>query len=200
MYDPDCPIIAEFAAKSPANTFKVGLFVLSTINQHFEYVPGILKNFARYGLDCKNYTRMTKLAIKELSMNQYGIFEEVQAWKDLEFPEHQALRFMVEQRGFGIVKAAFFVQMVLPFCRIGCLDRHNITMYGLRASAFSHKPTSVFGLTSKLNVYIALCEQLGGPAILWNNWCAWLSKLRPQSFASAEAVSQLHVSCILGEN
>jgi len=200
VYNPDALLIADFAAQSPENTFRVGLFVLSTINQHFEYVPGILKNYEKYGIACKNYTRNTKRAIADLITEQETLYRKVQHWKTLPYPEHTALRQMVEHRGFGFVKAAFFIQLVLPHIRLGCLDRHNIAMYGLSPRAFSATPASVHGLTSKVNIYLALCEQLGGSEVLWNNWTHYMSTIRPHVFPSADHVSKLHVQCILGDN
>ena len=200
MYDPDAYTIAAYAAESPEHTFKVGVFVLATINQHFEHVPGILANFKRYGMECKNFTRSQKLSIKQLAAKQQALFDAIAKFRTMKRPEHAALRYMVEYRGFGFVKASFLLQLLIPDIRLGCLDRHNITMYGLSARAFSGIPTSTYGLTSKINTYIKVCENLGGTSTLWNNWCLYLATLRPAAFPTGEAVSKLHVTCILGDD
>lgn len=199
MYNPDAHTIAEFAAQKPENAFRVGLFVISTINQHFERVPFMLDDWAQFGMQSAQYMRWQKKGISELAATQDTLHSQVLAWqKQGKRARHKALRHMVERTGFGVIKAAFYVQLVLPDCGIGCLDRHNLKMYGLSPTAFSAIPTSVSGLTHKINTYLALSDRLGGSESLWNNWCNYLAAIRPHVFACGEEVSRLHVTCMVG--
>ncbi len=199
MYKPDAYTIADFAAEKPENAFRVGLFVISTINQHFEQVPYMLNDYGRNGTLSAQYMAWQKRGIEELAEQQSTLWDNVRAWQRVgKRSRHKALRHMVEYTGFGIIKASFFIQLVLPDCGIGCLDRHNLRLYGLKASAFSSIPTSTAGLTQKINTYLALCDRLGGSASLWNKWCGYVSSIRPNVFPTPESVSRLHVQCILG--
>src|SRR6266850_3845926 len=138
MYNSDAYEIAKFAADKSENAFRVGLFVISTINQHFERVPFMLDDYAQFGLASSQYMRWQKRGISELASEQGSLWENIRSWQKVgKRARHQALRHMVEYTGFGIVKAAFFVQLVLPECGIGCLDRHNLRMYGLSERAFA---------------------------------------------------------------
>jgi hypothetical protein len=198
VYRPDALEIADYAAQSPQNLFRVGLFVISTINQRFEAVPAIMAQYERYGIGVRRYTGLQKRAIKTLAASQGRLFDQMASWKTRgKSQAAYAIRDLVEYPGFGIIKAAFFAQLVLPHADVGCLDRHNLRMYGLAPNAFSRMPTGVLGLTRKINVYLAVCRNLGGSEVLWNNWVMYLAALRPQSFASGEVVSRLHVTCII---
>ncbi len=199
MYKPDAYEIADFAAEKPENTFRVGLFVISTINTHFERVPYMLQDYARTGILSTQYMGWQRRAISELAEQQSTLWANVRAWQRAgKRSRHKALRHMVEYTGFGIIKASFFIQLVLPDCGIGCLDRHNLRLYGLKANAFASIPQSTAGLTQKINTYLALCDRLGGSAQLWDMWCTHISSIRPYAFPTAESVSRLHTICIFG--
>jgi hypothetical protein len=201
MYNPDAYQIADFAAESPINTFRVGLFVISTINQHFERVPYLLADYGQYGAYSRHYMGWQHAAIADLAFRQGELHTQVLSWRDKgKRSRHKALRTMVEYSGFGIVKASFFIQLVLPDCGIGCLDRHNLRLYGLSETAFSSIPQSTSGLTHKINTYLALCDRLGGSESLWDKWCSYVSALRPHVFETADSVSKLHVECITGRD
>jgi len=200
VYNPDALMIADYAAKSPVNTFRVGLFVLSTINQHFEFVPRMMTNYERYGIQSRQFMGWQKVAIRTLALQQDALFAAAQGWrKRRRSAAHYAVRDLIEYPGFGIVKASFFAQLLLPHSGVGCLDRHNLRLYGLSERAFSTVPTSIVGVTRKINTYLALCRELGGSEPLWDRWCGHLAALRPQVFDNVESVSKLHVQCIIGD-
>jgi len=198
VYFPDALRIADYAAESPRNTFRVGLFVLSTINQHFEHVPHMLADYERYGIQSRQYMGWQKIAIRTLALQQDQLFAVAQGWRKRgKSAAHYAVRDIIEYPGFGVVKASFFAQLILPYSGVGCLDRHNLRFYGLSERAFSTVPTSIVGVTRKINTYLALCRELGGSEVLWDRWCHMLATLRPGAFKDAESVSKLHVECIL---
>ena len=198
MYADHVPLIAQFAAEKPANLFRVGLFVQATINQHLEMVPGIIESFDRYNFRTPYLMGWQKRSITTLLDEQERLHAALLQWKKRgKGAAHHAIRDIVELPGFGIVKGAFFAQLVLPYTQVGCLDRHNLRLAGLSERAFSHIPASAEGLTRKINMYLALCTELGGGETLWNRWCRHIAQLRPTVFADAQAVSQLHVDCIV---
>jgi hypothetical protein len=109
------------------------------------------------------------------------------------------IRAVVEMPGFGITKAAFVAQLVLPDAGVGCLDRHHLRRLGLKENLFAYTPVGAEFLTSRIAAYLQLCQVLGGAAVLWDDWCHYLSLLRPKVFPTADSVSKLHVQCIVGE-
>jgi hypothetical protein len=198
MYADHCPLIADFALQKPENLFKVGLFVQCTINQHFEFVPGIIEDFESFGFQTKRLMRWQKHSIKVLLDEQERLHMALLRWRKAgRSGPHKAIRTLVELPGYGIAKAAFFAQLLLPYTHVGCLDRHNLRLAGLAERAFGHTPTSVEGLTRKINTYLGICKELGGSKVLWDTWCNHLAQIRPYVFASGEVVSRLHVECIM---
>ena len=198
MYKEDCPLIANYALQSPANLFRVGLFVQSTIKQHLEQVPRLVASFDRYAFGTKAFMGWQKSALKVLLSEQERLHTSLRKWRRQgRNAPHQAIRTIVELPGFGIVKAAFFAQLLLPWTHVGCLDRHNLRLYGLSETAFKRVPASAEGLTRKINTYLGLCKELGGAAPLWDRWCAHVSQLRPKVFPTPDHVSKLHVQCIV---
>ena len=98
--------------------------------------------------------------------------------------------------GIGIVKAGFILQLCIG--EVGCLDVHNLKMFGFSESSFKFAKTVKQNTAlAKCNLYIETCEKLGGPEFLWNNWCSFIADKYPKHFSSAEEVSQLHVDLIV---
>lgn len=193
MYDTHALTIAQYARQSPDNLFNVGRFVLATVNRHFEDVPQVLRNLDRG--DSRALTGKQKYAIGHLSDVREHLYELASRWTSAD--THVPLRTLALLPGFGLVKAGFFVQLLVYDSPIGCLDRHNIRAYGLKPSAFSTKPkVGSAASTSRINQYISVCRGLGGAKVLWDRWCEYLAALRPKSFPSAEYVSALHVQCL----
>jgi len=197
MYAEDCPRIADFALKSPQNFFRVGAFVQATISQHFEQVPRLMRGLDRDGLECGGFTRNGKNALAALTSEQERLHAMLPFWRESLDGECCVLRELVQLPGFGIVKAGFFAQLLLPWGDIGCLDRHNLRLYGLAENAFARIPASAEGLDKKIRVYLEVCQDLGGSEKLWDAWCHYMAALRPKSFPDAETVSKLHVQCIV---
>jgi hypothetical protein len=192
MYNPDCLQIADWASKKPENLFRVGLFAQCTINQHLEYVPKMMQKYDRYGFDIRSLGAPKERAVRTLLNEQERLFD-VTVYQDI--PLVSRLQAWVEMPGFGIVKAGFVLQLM--GYNIGCLDRHNLRLAGLRNKFFTRVPTSATGLTARLNTYLTLCKTLGGTDVLWDKWCTHVSQIRPKVFPTPDSVSKLHVQCIV---
>jgi hypothetical protein len=197
----DQPRMQRCALESPTNLRQVGLFVQWTIKTHFAYVPAMMQEARIMGRDSKYWNATKRRAYDALTSEAETLWQDMGTWhRRLETEPAQApvlaeaLRRMVERPGVGIVKAGFYVQVVLGDG--GCVDRHNLRQAGLRETAFERIPASAEGLTAKLHTYIQTCAALGGRATRWNQGCPTLSVLRPQSCPTADPVSKLHVTCI----
>jgi hypothetical protein len=197
MYAKHSEMIRSFARISPWHLRQVGLFVQATINQHFEQVPALMADMAETGRECKYFTANKRRAFDALIGEAQNLFDLVKRHDAGDVATVDVLRAIVELPGFGIVKAGFWVQLALG--EVGCLDRHHLRMAGMREGTFTRIPASAEALTTRLSVYVATCEALGGCEKLWDQWCTGMSVLKPQYFPTAEDVSRLHVSCIVQE-
>ena len=203
MYSTDWPQISTFALASPHNLYRVGCFVLATINQHLENVPRIMHIMDTEGRSSKQLSPNTRRGMDALASEAQGLYDDCRAWsRNIVAPPQElaakAIMRLVQLPGFGIVKGAFFVQLVLGIT--GCLDLWKLLRAGLDAKLFSRIPASAEALQTRIVTYVQTVEQLGGSESLWNSWCATLSVERPQRWPDAESVSQFHVTCICGED
>jgi hypothetical protein len=196
MYADDQPVIREFALASPQNLLRVGVFVQATICRRLEQVPATMRDYDNCGLASRQLYANKKRAIDAFAGEAHALHDKlVSDWLD----EEALVRALVEMPGFGIAKAAFVAQLVLPWGDVGCLDRHNLRRLGLNEKLFDRTPAKAEYLTTRIAAYLQLCRTLGGSAVLWDDWCRHLSLLRPKSLPTADHVSKLHVHCILGK-
>ena len=206
MYSTDWPQISTFALKSPHNLYRVGCFVLATINQHLENVPGVLRIMDE-GSSSKQLSPNTRRGMDALASEAQALYDDMCEWahivrnataQDRAFAAEQTIFRMVQLPGLGIVKSAFYVQLVLGIT--GCLDRWNLRRAGLDERLFMRVPASATALRARIATYVATCEALGGSETLWDAWSTTLSVERPKRWPDAESVSQFHVTCICGED
>jgi hypothetical protein len=194
MYSTHQPMIAQYAMQSPQHLFDVGLFVQATINQHLEQCALVMDSLRQDGLDSRFLTATKKRAVVALAAQSQTLYDLVLAYDGSDAALLHLFRTLVELPGFGIVKAGFWLQLVLG--DVGCMDRHNLRLYGLQDKTFSHIPASADGLTAKLRTYMALCASVGSQA-LWDTWCTTVSRLRPRVFPTPDSVSAWHVTCLI---
>ena len=80
--------------------------------------------------------------------------------------------------------------------KVGCLDSHNLEMYGVDKKRFHiNDKLSLVTKTRKIRDYIQVCKDLGGSRSLWNRWCNHIGKKYPNQFNNGYEVSQLHADC-----
>lgn len=98
--------------------------------------------------------------------------------------------------GLGLVKGGFVAQMVRGVS--GCVDSINAALFGIGRKTFDNtvKPRSPATRERNVIKYNALVERLGGTETLWNEWCAHQAKKAPQRYASAFAVSAMHLEAL----
>jgi hypothetical protein len=193
MYNNHCKEITDYAQESSEHLFRVGLFVIATMNRHFELVGRSVESYRTLGGESPWFSRQQHRALHVWQAESIRLHKRVPFWRQM--PVEYALAEVVQLPGVGIIKGAFFLQLL--GCEIGCLDRHNLRYAGLDEKLFNKVPTSIEGLTRRISLYTELCRDLGGSEVLWDQWCAHLATTRPKSFASPEVVSELHVHYIV---
>ena len=194
MYRRDAKIISLFAAESPENTFLVGRFVYMTINQYFERLP---KHIQTAGTllpgKVHHLSRNAKIGIQSWWDHRHAIYDVVHSDRT----EAEKISFLTTLHGLGIIKSAFVIQLTSYGSTVGCLDRHHLHAIGLNRHTFTRLPRLALQRATRILDYVALCALQGGGEALWNTWCTLLSKKRPKSFPTPDAVSRLHVDLIL---
>ena len=102
--------------------------------------------------------------------------------------------------GLGLAKAGFACQLFAGI--VGCLDTHNIKLYGVPMSTLSYNKNAKRDETKarRRQAYLALCERIGGSEKLWRAWCEYKASIAPGNWDNGgESVSALHVECLRRE-
>lgn len=188
-----CNAIAQSGPDALARTVR---FVLATIQQRLETVPEIMRDFEQHG-------SASRFAFGSKSSGLDFLRDNIAA---LDSAAHQALarddmRLLLDVfltvPGLGIVKAGFCAQLFAG--KIGCIDTHNIKLYGIPLSSLKYSYTlQPETQHKKQRQYIELCNALGGSAALWSRWCDYVAQQRPANWASGRAVSRFHIDCVSG--
>ena len=98
--------------------------------------------------------------------------------------------------GINIAKGGFILQLCWGVS--GCMDSVNCKRLGIDQRKL-RIPKTLTGRTKtrKIREYLALIEECGGTATLWDQWCHWLAD-RDATFIDAREVSRRHVEYVQG--
>jgi len=170
------------------------LFVSRSIRNHFYRMPIITEQERTMGVEAPSLQQQIKRdAFEYIKSNRKYLHKILY---DNSLSDAEKLLSMTSIPGIGIVKAGFILQLCTG--KVGCLDVHNLKMFGFSESAFKFsKSVKQNTALAKCNLYIETCEKLGGSRYLWNNWCRFIADKYPKHFTSAEQVSQMHVDLIV---
>lgn len=190
-FDRDAKLVGAWARRDPANFAEVVTFVLLTIQQNIEGTPGALDNVRALGADSPHLWGQKLPGFKYINRHADRILSECEDLARAGLDAYLVLA-LTEIPGLGLVKAGFVAQLV--WCRVGCLDTHNLRRFGLQASAFRlTKGLKLNTALGKARLYVATCEAQGGARNLWNGWCRYVAALRPAVFpGGADQVSRIH--------
>ncbi|MEK9895073.1 MAG: hypothetical protein VW518_01425 [Burkholderiaceae bacterium] len=185
----------EKACKSDINICAEALqFVSRSIRNHFYRMPIITFQENTMGVEAPSLQQQIKReAFEYINANKKFLHKNLYS-NDLSVAEK--ILSMTSIPGIGIVKAGFIVQLCTG--QVGCLDVHNLKMFGLTESTFKFsKSVRQNTALAKINLYIETCQKLGGSEFLWDNWCEFIAKKYPKHFKSAEEISKMHVDLII---
>lgn len=172
-------------------------FVLATIQQQLETVPDIMASFEELEDRSPFAFGSKKRGLKYLRKNVESLYWDAMCVMD---DDEELLKVFLRVPGLGLVKAGFACQLFAG--RVGCLDVHNVKMYGLPRSVLRFekkaKPKTV---SRRVEEYCKLCLQLGGPVELWSSWCEYKAEVSPSVNwpEGGESVSVLHVEACSGK-
>ena len=108
----------------------------------------------------------------------------------------EAVYFVMQVPGLGMVKASFVLQM-LGF-NVACLDSHNLKRLGLDIKEMK-VPNTLRPETKikKITKYVKL-TRIKGTEFWWDTWCHYVAgNIANKALATGEAVSEFHVKCVI---
>jgi len=195
----------RFALQSANNLLLVITMVSLSIQQNWLSVGVQLKDVMLNGSDSKFLWKDSKLpTYKYVMIHRHKIHAQVLAVLNGKTSEHNKalslMRIFLRIPGLNTAKAGFCCQLIGGL--VGCMDSHNIKMYGLDPKDFviDKKLSSPKGIANnqrKVLGYVNLCHD-HGTENLWNNWCNHLSTTSKR-WVDGNHVSEVHYSYLTGE-
>lgn len=193
MFATHQPQIEHYARESVAHYANTLLFVRLSVRRKLYDVKPLLDDVRQRGPEelRDNVSRTFYAALHRKKYHLYHLtYHERVTDRELML---ELIRLLP---GIGIVKAGFILQLTRG--RVGCLDTHNLKRFGLNRRTFRADGTFAV-VAGRVDLYLTLCESLGGAQWLWDTWCEYVAGLYPTMFHSAEDVSKYHVYAITGE-
>ena len=202
MYQLHNPMVRKFSHRSARNLELTIAFVFASIRVQTSRLPDLMAEYRKKGLKSSWIwgNKITGLAYTRKHRNRLFIrmMRILKAKKkdcDLEL-----LMLFLEIPGLGLPKAGFVVQLVAG--KAGCMDVHNLRKHLPEIDASRGTPnyfqTSGNSDATKLRKaieYLDLTKSLGGPKVMWNEWCTDRSSDYPVHFPTPFDVSAVHM-CI----
>ena len=204
MYQDHAIEVQRFAQQSADNMCLVTLMTVLSIRQPWLNIGKQLQDVKANKLEAKSLWGFKKSTYSYLESNKYKLYAQVMAViNGNKTDASKALTLMqifLRVDGLGMAKAGFMCQLTAGL--VGCMDSHNIKMYGLDAKDFVlyKNPKTTKGLdsnTKKTRNYIQICNEYGTEN-LWNSWCSYLAT-KSVKWRDANHVSEVHYSYLVGE-
>lgn len=187
MYAEDVKAISEAMRADPEIFARGILFALLSIRQPITMVPEMLADVAETG-DASRYLFGFKFdGFKYLERNKHHLWEIV-CRVPLDCPR-DAIRYLAQCPGLGIVKAAFVAQF-LGF-DVACLDSRNVKLEKRKPRAFRADKKSGKLFEKRLAKYVR--ETSGKAEFYWDRWCNYVGEIR--GYTGAE-ISALHLAIL----
>ena len=197
--------IGSYARQSPEQMARVYAFVLATVQQSLWQTPEIMASIDAEGIDSRFLWGFKGPAYEFIEAEYEGVYETAMAiylgYANPDVVGYELVRYFAGLPGLGVVKGGFMAQ--LCFGVAGCMDTHNMTMYGINPNQFKahiFKNGSVKRRRRMLREYFTLIDSEGGCAALWDRWCEYVAERNPERYTGAYEVSELHVKAIIGED
>lgn len=203
MYLDHQPIIAKWARARADNLAACLHFAIVSARKPFSQVPVLMINASQEGNNALFGWKHQAYAFAR--DNTEAIYHACEAIAE----EHETrrerapalIRYLASLPGLNLAKGGFVAQ--LAYGCGGCLDTVNASRLGLPPTWFNGntKYRMKFQRTPQTRLKLArwyseTCERLGGPAGLWNDWCAEISRRSPDKFPSANHASAWHLNCL----
>ncbi len=197
MFNRDNLMIGKFADLGTTPTADTALFAIASIRTFTWQLPDMMDNYRDKGLKAFNTLMPTqRKGIKFVLKNSTWLYDLIQSYKAGDIYAEELLLKLQRIPCVGLVKAGFIMQLTTG--EAGCLDCHNLKMYGVNENTFKMNGEFSIPNFNKARKYLALCNEIGGSELLWNNWCNLVADKYPKHFKSGDDVSWLHSNAIMG--
>ena len=199
MYTEDAINCQRYAQTSHDNMADVTLMVVLSIQQNWLSVGDQLADVNRCGIESKFLWGNKRKTYEYLQDNSYQLYTDAMVVINSGDSDRDKARALMEVflrvDGLGIPKAGFMCQLMAGL--VGCMDVHNIRLYGLdiKDLSLSKNPKSSKGIDAnnkKVLAYIDMCHDIGTEK-LWNNWCNFLAT-KSKRWIDGDHVSAVHYS------
>lgn len=199
MYNIHGTAIQQYAQESANNLSDVILMVALSIQQNWSTVGYQMQDVKTVGGVSRFLWGNKKKTYNYLQTRKdfmYGQFMAVVNSKKSESDKAATLmQIFLRVPGLGLAKAGFVCQLAAGL--VGCIDTHNIRMYGIdeKHLKLSNTLKSQELKKSKINQYVNICHSIGTEQ-LWNNWCNFLGD-RDKSWNNGFEVSEAHYNYLV---
>ena len=200
MYDIHAKNIQKYAEINANNLANVITMVVLSIQQDWRSVGKQLLDVREHGLDSRFLWGNKKQTYKFLESRKHILFSQFKAvLNSNKTDSEKALSLMqifLRVPGLGLAKAGFVCQLAAGL--VGCIDVHNIRLYGIDPNHLkvSMKVKNKELVKTKINNYINICHAIGTEK-LWNNWCEYLST-KNKTWRDGFHVSEVHEQYLMG--
>tara|TARA_R110000787_G_scaffold133598_1_gene246012 strand:+ start:93 stop:713 length:621 start_codon:yes stop_codon:yes gene_type:complete len=199
MYKLDAVNCQQYSQQSPDNLTDMVLMVVLSIQQNWLGVGDQMLDVRKCGADSKFLWGNKIKTYEYLRDNSCQLYADAMAVIDSDQSDRDKARSLMEVflrvTGLGIPKAGFVCQLMAGL--VGCMDVHNIRMYGLdiKSLSLAKNPKTSKGIDAnnkKVVAYIDMCHDIGTEK-LWNNWCNFLAT-KSKKWRDGSHVSAVHYS------
>lgn len=184
--------IMKWAMKNEDNIFNLILMVSLSIRQPWAVIGKQLQDVQANGSNSKYLFGSKKDLYSHVMENKQSIFQMLKDTKAGKVSQAECLYNLTQIPGLGLAKAGFVMQLAIGMA--GCIDSHNVTMYGVNPNALKMGKVKAEKALEKAKMYLDLCEKLGGTEKLWDNWCNFVATRHPKHFQDGNDVSARHCS------
>jgi hypothetical protein len=184
--------IMKWAMKNADNIFLLILMVSLSIRQPWAVIGKQLQDVQANGSNSKYLFGSKKDLYFHVMENKQAIFQLLKDTKAGKVSQAECLYNLTNIPGLGLAKAGFVMQLAIGMA--GCIDSHNVTMFGVNPNALKMGKVKAEKALEKAKMYLDLCEKLGGTEFLWDNWCNFVAVRHPKHFQDGNDVSARHCS------
>ena len=202
MYKLDAVNCQQYSQQSPDNLTDMVLMVVLSIQQNWLSVCDQMLDVRKCGADSKFLWGNKIKTYEYLRDNSCQLYADAMAVIDSDQSDRDKARSLMEVflrvTGLGIPKAGFVCQLMAGL--VGCMDVHNIRMYGLdiKSLSLAKNPKTSKGIDAnnkKVVAYIDMCHDIGTEK-LWNNWCNFLAT-KSKKWRDGSHVSAVHYTYLI---
>ena len=193
MFKNHMPEIKRYAMHSPENLADVVLMVSLSIQQPWHTVGTQIRDVRINGSSSKYLWGIKRKTYEYLQSNKTELYNNyIRILRNRSpsiYKARQMLDAFMDVPGLGLVKSGFCCQLTAGL--VGCIDLHNIRIYGIEPSTLKvSKSMSAKLIRSKQIDYIDVCHRIGTQK-LWDKWCEHLAS-NSKHFTSGFEVSKVH--------